>query len=468
MVVNNLRLITDIIMRKNSIRYMLLAPMVLVLLLTGCKESPIGQTKTITAAVSAVVIDKVVSIPGGATIYYKIPEDKNLSYVKAVYTRNGQTFTDRSSIYKNYLQVEGFLSQDKVDVTLYAVDHNQNESSPVLQIITPDEADIITTLKSINATTDFGGPSVTWTNINSAEMEIIIYADSSGTFAKGKSLYTAIPVGKYTFDGYKPKKTNFYFEIKDKFGNVTDKSKVFSLTPFNKVLIDKALLADQVKSRNFLLPGDDPSNRGAAEWPNMFDNNQTKDFEPNPSAPMNPWGESPGGFPYSYTINLGKPYKLSTIQVMGWTDFGTNSAFGMASLKKFELWGSLDPITDKHGDIAYNTNYREAADLAWWGDGGNPTDCWKTAGNGWFQFKGTVSEEINYILDAKGRFTITKPSAGEAITNDDLKAWSQGAIIKIEKDAPAVQYIRLRIYENFRGDVFFYMGELNIWGDDKF
>ncbi|HBK32134.1 MAG TPA: hypothetical protein DDZ78_11035, partial [Porphyromonadaceae bacterium] len=87
----------------------------------------------------AQVTDPVITaIAGGAYITYKIPQDKNLRYVKAVYeTQPGKSYEVKSSIFSDTLKIEGYGDTQTRDIKIVSVGKNEKESEPLIVKVTP-------------------------------------------------------------------------------------------------------------------------------------------------------------------------------------------------------------------------------------------------------------------------------------------------------------------------------------------
>src|SRR5699024_5689274 len=92
------------------------------LLINSCSEEKYTNPIDDDVAPAPVSNVQVESLPGGARISYDLPSDESLRYVKAVYNiRPDYTRETKSSLYTDYLIVDGFPSTDEYEVTLYAV-----------------------------------------------------------------------------------------------------------------------------------------------------------------------------------------------------------------------------------------------------------------------------------------------------------------------------------------------------------
>lgn len=94
---------------------------------------------------------------GGGTLYYDIPADEDFLYVRAVYKiDNGSIISKSSSRFNNSLKIEGMGTIKPYEVALYAVDKNDNLSTPVWVRITPLEATVFPISESLKISPGFG------------------------------------------------------------------------------------------------------------------------------------------------------------------------------------------------------------------------------------------------------------------------------------------------------------------------
>src|SRR5690606_40606307 len=100
-------------------------------LLSACAEKDLGPfvgDGTKPAGVSNLT---VVNDHGASTISYTLPHDPQLLYVEAVYTlSNGTTKSVKSSVFKNFIRLEGFVSTAERAVTLYTVHRAEMKCEP--------------------------------------------------------------------------------------------------------------------------------------------------------------------------------------------------------------------------------------------------------------------------------------------------------------------------------------------------
>src|SRR5690554_2438034 len=75
--------------------------------LFSCKEEvkgPLFDSGEVPTAVSNI---RVENRPGGAKITYTLPDDPNIAFVEATYTRAGEKRKTISSLYQNTINIEG-------------------------------------------------------------------------------------------------------------------------------------------------------------------------------------------------------------------------------------------------------------------------------------------------------------------------------------------------------------------------
>lgn len=75
-------------------------------LFIACNEEPVGQTPLDNIAPGKVSDINVTNIPGGAYLTYKLPDDEDLLYVKAIYQlkEGGEWLNTRASLYTDTLK----------------------------------------------------------------------------------------------------------------------------------------------------------------------------------------------------------------------------------------------------------------------------------------------------------------------------------------------------------------------------
>ena len=99
----------------------------------------------------------VTPINGGATIEYSIPEDHDIMYIMAEYERNGTVYTEKASVHKNMLTIDGFHRTDVVKAKIYKVNKDEQRSKPISIEFEPLESLLDIAFKTLKLSTGFGG-----------------------------------------------------------------------------------------------------------------------------------------------------------------------------------------------------------------------------------------------------------------------------------------------------------------------
>jgi hypothetical protein len=384
----------------------------------SCTEPPLGQTPTDGTPPLPAENVKAEPLPGGALVSYSLSsQDKDISYVKCEYTYRGEQWTVRSSVYNNYLIIEGIGSVEPIDYTVYVVDHSGNVSPKVTGTFTPDPPPIETIFASVDIQPVFGGISVTWTNETETEIGITVFAeDSIGVMREGRTQYSNYLNGELSFRGYDPVERRFAVRIADKWGNVSS-IKEESLTPFYEKLLDKA---------NFIaveLPGDNISVNNNRPLRNCWDGSNDVIWHTIEGQFM--------PFPMYFTIDLGVEVKFSRMTLRA----RTNYYYSNHTFRTFEVWGAKD----------YKRNMPEE----YWRYG----DTWKTDGD-W---------------EMLGDYEIKRPSGSTEISGnpggEDSALGQAGYPFNVPIDRETLRYLRFVIKSTWTSGAL-HMAEFYFYGDD--
>lgn len=399
-------------MKRSSIQLILLAGV----LLTACSEERIGQTPVDAIPPAPVREVTVVPTPGGADIYYVLPEETDISYVLCEYTRGGEAKRTLASAYNDHISIEGFLETEPTSFTLCLVDHSENRSTPYQGSFTPLEAPIRSVYKTIGMTPDFGGVSISWDNPSQALIGAFLMArNNAGEWVEYDLVYSSLEHARRSIRGYDDTPREFGVRLVDKFGNLSDTCKM-EVTPLFEKMLDKK------KFSNAHLSGDNYTTTPATPRPieNIWDGNLSVLWHTNASAGFIP--------PQYFTIDLGVHAALSRMVLF---NRGENYYYAQHNLRYFEVWGT--------SELKY-----EADDAAW------TTAIWQ---NGW--------ERI-------GDFEVVKPS-GEPIgvnTAEDIAAQDAGFEFTFESGAENIRYLRFVVKETWAKTAAMHICEISIYGND--
>lgn len=360
------------------------------------------------------------SLPGGAKFKYILPSDKDLAYIKAVYTVNGVQKDALASQYERELLLEGLPNNDEYEISLYAVDKSENYSVPFKVKVLPDESPVKVMRESLSCKADFGGFRIQYKNPSKAELSI--YFQQKDTVSDRMLFYQARVFtqekGEYQVVGL-PNKTNmFEILVRDRFGN-TSEPLTFEDRPWREEYLDK---------KNFKYVGK----------PQVYDKDDWYSWMGRPENLwddiVDPWNFTQtagnGSYPHYFCIDLGVTSPIG--RVLFQQRLGDSEIFNANCIKHFEVYG-IDklPVTVNDAD---------------------PLE-------GWIKLNAET-------------FEVKRPSGrnpGEPLTTEDQEAAKKGIMFTIDTPfpRPEIRYIRFKFLDNFTGTDMALLGELSFWAQWK-
>lgn len=364
---------------------------IIFILIVACEESGridfIGDSPELPLQVTDL---KVEPIPGGAKISYKIPDDPNLLYVKAVYEIQPSVLREViSSQYSDTLELIGYGDTLTHPVSIYSVGKNNKESAPIYIDVTPLSPPVQAVFNSIELNSTFGGANVTFKNESKAKLRISLMVDSVGHWETIRTLYTESVMGNFSVRGFDTEEYKFAVYVRDRWNNNSD-TLFTDLTP---------LYEEEIPKSNWKvheLPTDNYSYVETLTVDKVFDGIVSRGSV---FATM-----SNSDIPQWFTIDFGAQAILSRLvehQRPGYT-------YNRSSVKRLEIWGSNDP----------------APDGSW--------DSW-------------------FLM---GAFESTKPSGlplGQTTPEDEAYAGVNGEEFEFEAGIEPVRYIRFKTVEAWGG-----------------
>lgn len=370
----------------------------------ACKQSDVVSLVNDGVAPGSVSNASVANLAGAAKITYTLPADKDVLYVKAVYTsKQGDVRETKVSYYNNNLTVLGFGDTSEYEVKLYAVDRGGNESSPLSVMVHPLKAPFLLVREGIAVVPDFGGINVTFGNTTEDNITIVILAnDSLGNFVPINTNYTNSKAGSFSTRGLPSVDTKFGIYIRDRWGNISD-TLITTLKPMFEVKLDRT------KMVGITLPTDSPLGYGGAIsnlFNGIFNQGDYDLYHTGDASVMPQW----------LSYDMGLSVKLSR---MIWY-MRPNQFFNTHNPRKVEIWGTNNPSLD--GSFA---NWTLLA----------------------------THEQI-------------KPSglpAGE-LSNADIEAGKAGVTITFPLDGPKVRFIRFKTLRNWSDGTYVNFTEIMMWG----
>jgi hypothetical protein len=394
-----------------SRKYRLLLICIYSLGLFSCKEEKHGPLPNSDKTPLQISEVQVKNLHGGAQITFALPKGSNAQYVEAVWkTSKGIVRRTKASSYSNSLLLDGFGDTLVHEIKLYSVNKAERRSNSIIVKVKPLIPAIDEVFNSLMIYQDFGGCSVDFKNKLEANVVIgVITPDSTDQLDEAYDYYTAKPDGRFYVRGYPPQKRKFGVFVRDEWGNHSD-------TLYKEILPLYEVELDRSKFKQIQLPGDVVYY--ANPLSNLWDNNiNTWEHTSYSNLDIRMPGET-------FTFDLGVTVKLSRFKLwQRYTDYLPN-AFAGANWKKFEIWGRKDiPVGN--------------------GDWSNWTK----------------------IMD----YEVIKPSGlpPKQLSNDDIEAVKAGAEFLFPRDAPVVRYLRIKVDENFGGNLWIYAAELHLWGQTE-
>lgn len=379
------------------------------LLGTGCSEIDINGAKCTGQKPAPVTEYSVSSLYGGAKITFKMPESEDLLYVKAKYTLgSGLERETKSSLYKNYLTVDGFEKAGEFDINLYAVAKGEVESEPTIvkvTVLTPPYEQVFNKLNLIET---FGGVNINATNESKADLSITLLEKSpKGEWVDKYTHYTNSESVNFSVRGYEPKPANFAVFVKDRWGNVSD-TLAKTLQPIFEEKISKTTW------KKFELPGDHTLPHPTYNhwtFEKMWDDKLGGDDMFHTAPMIETW-------PMPFTIDLGKKINFSRLKL----DERQSHQWKSNTVKLFEVYGSNNPSLDG----------------SW--------DCWTKMGT----------------------FEVIKPSGlpDDKATGEDNDAWAKGFDFEFLPTLPSFRYVRFKILETWGRVQSCSITELTFWGKE--
>ena len=381
-------------------------------LMQACEEEPIGQQPEDGVAPGEVIPLMPKSVPGGAVVYYTLPTDEDLLYVKAVYTlQDGAERDVRASVYTDSLEILGFGDTSPREVQLIAVDRSKNESQPVPVTITPLTPPVVAIGESLRMVEDFGGLHAYWDNPLKAKISVpILIKDQNDDYVPLETFYSERVTGEGTVRGMDTIPVEVAIYAQDRWGNKSQR-KDYVLTPIYETLFDRL---------NFSIV---PLSNDAHAYSTNYA--LEKMFNGDKNGEQCAASAGDGNWPQSVTIDIGVTGKLSRIRLYQRIGGSTPGyLFREGNLRNFELWGRADtPSLD--GD---------------WSEWTFLTAC----------------ESI-------------KPSRlpiGES-NDEDLAVGQNGEDFTIPVEAAPLRYLRIKVTRTWAGGDNFQIGEIEVYGDNR-
>lgn len=387
---------------------------VMITLIVACDEENIGQYPIDDVPPGAISNVQTEALPGGAKITYDLPNETDISYVICEYSFAGEQKVARSSVYSNFITIEGLGEIAPCEYTIYLVDHNENRSQPYTGSFTPLEPPYQTIFKTITMEPDFGGVVIRWQNETNALIGAFLYAmNDAGEWEEYDLVFSSVEEEKRSIRGYNTDERKFGVSLIDQFGNRTD-----TVIAIEVPLYEKELNKGHFSNGHLL--GDNNTIRSGRPIENIWDGDLNVIWHSDPSAGFIP--------PQTFTIDLGVEAKLS--RGMIWNRQG-EFIFSQHNVRYFEVWGAKE--------LSHNFN-----DTYW-------------QGSEW-------QNEWTFL----GDFEEIKPSGLplEQSNDEDIAATINGSEFIFESGVGELRYLRFVVKETWARTAALHIAEVSIFGDD--
>jgi hypothetical protein len=259
----------------------------------------------------------------------------------AEYERNGKLFTEKSSIYKNSLTIEGFNTTDKVKAKLYKVNKKEQKSQPLEIEFVPMESLVGIAHNSLSLVPGFGGVIATWKNPKTTELGVrLMYKnEAKNNELETKEMYfSTLDSDQHSFRGFESKQTVFGLTFEDKWGNISDTTWL-TAAPFFETVIPKPYVDYRAS-----IPFDNTTSlAGASHTFSTLSDNIV-------NTSGHGWLSQSGSAGLSITFDMGQVVKLSRVVIHG---YHINSVYGQVNITQWEAWGTKKIDFDKLADRPY-------------------------------------------------------------------------------------------------------------------
>lgn len=309
---------------------------------TSCGEADVIKPYGSTEMPGKVSVTQVVNGLGRSVVYYKLPDDTNLHYVKAVYQpRPGVESEVNASFLTDSLVLTGFQSSGNYDVKLYSISYGDVWSEPATVTVTPDTPPYQYALQTLEVAEGFGGLTVRAENPTESNLVVTVFKQNeAGQWDELVTRYTQAENIAFAVRGQEPTPSMFKVNIKDRWGSEAT-SEEYGLTPILEIECDKTKMVGVTH-----LKGDQTVQHATAGVgglyaafdgvvPTTFD----QDFRPS-------WHTAPNtGIPQHFTIDLGATYIFS--RLVWWP----RHVFYNGHPRRFEVYGALELNPDPDREL---------------------------------------------------------------------------------------------------------------------
>lgn len=384
-------------------------------IITSCENNDL---KGDTSPPGKLLIESVVSTSGGGVIYYNLPTDADVLFVRADYknAQNDEVYRV-SSKDNDSIEISGLIDTTPVNINLSVFDTSQNQSESVTVELTPLRSFIFDVLESVVITPDLGGVRVNW--INNEEKTVFIYVTivNSDGEEEVRILSSNNKNGARFVRGLPAEEQNFSIKVEDFDGNSTPDTDYGSYTPLFEEKIDKSSWR---LVGNLSVNGDAWEGQTINFWDDIVDTVSTN----SDNSYFIIYRSLNGGvlrWPLDIVIDLNKTVKINRFKIWQrafWYNGPANTAYyyQAENLRSFDVYVSNDKIE------------------------------WQLLGN----------FDIGDPTDAEGN-----------IPDDKIEEASQGHDFSLLEVSPEFRYFKFSITSNYGSDTYVHGSEISLFGVDN-
>ena len=384
-------------------------------LIGSCENVDINEDTTAPGKLS---VQSITPKSGGGIIYYNLPADNDILFVRADYINaQGDEVFRVSSKENDSIEISGLIDTSPVTVNLSVFDTSQNQSEVVSVDFSPNRSFIFDVLESLEITSDLGGVRVNWTN--DEEKTVFIYVSITAIDGEEeiRILSSSNQNGARFVRGLAAEELNFSIKVEDFDGNSTPDTDFGNYTPLFEEKIDKTSWR-LVSSLS--VNGDAWEGQTVNFWDDIVDTVSTN----SDNSYFIIYRSLNGGvlrWPLDIVIDLNKTVKINRFKVWQrafWYNGPANTAYyyQAENLRSFDIYVSKDKVE------------------------------WQLLGN----------------------FDIGDPSDGSGnIPDEKIDEAAQGHDFNLEEVSPEFRYFKFSITANYGSDTYVHGSEISLFGVDN-
>ena len=389
----------------------------MLVVLAACQPADVNGPRGSKDIPPQVSVREVVNLSGKSVIYYDLPAEGNIRYVKAKYVPRPDCPAETNmSYFTDSLIVEGFKEEGNYEVELFSVSSGGTMSDPVKVLVSPLQPAYLAVWETAIPEPTFSGITISADNpVGEKLIFIIEKMGLTGDWEPFTEIITDKKEISITKRGLACTESYFRFTIEDRWGNHSE-YKEFTLTPLYEQKLNKKLW------KQVFGPGeiDYPIYLYASIlhlWDDVVMVQDPECFQTRTGTE----------FPVTFTIDLGALCKLSRMEewsvyrdVTKYTRYSDlyEKYYDSGDIKDFEIYGAevLDmdnPLFDLEGQL--NPNWT----LLWSGTNKRPSG-------------------------------LTNNSSIDLITEEEAYNYVNGVPREFDfpSDAPPVRYFKIRVLTN--------------------